>query len=169
LDQFFWVHLVFQDHIPFICHTFPNFMFLPQTSHQRFHLCFVLLPYLLNIHLLLSSLLLQVPSEIPFSPCTPEKLSPVHFIMCDIRCMYYSQPKLKLSSSFDVSSTIAFLFHQSVHSQHVRSYVLIFREKQISLAKILGCQRPLGSQHRKTNIFPQTYTFTSLYFCDFSP
>lgn len=162
------VHLVFQDHIPLICHSFPNFMFLPLTSHQRFHLCFVLLPYLLNFHLLLSCLLLQVQSTIASSPCIPEKLSPVHFIMCDIRCMYYSQPKLKLFSSSEVSYTIACVFHQSVHSQYVMSYVSIL-EKNTFYWQRYWVSKTLKLPTQENKHFFQTYKFTSLHFCDFSP
>jgi hypothetical protein len=50
-----------------------------------------------------------------FSLCRPQKLSPVHFSLCDIICMHCSQPELQLSSSFDVFSTIVHLYQQSVH------------------------------------------------------
>lgn len=51
LDQFIGFPLEFQDHLPVTCPSFPNSLFLPQTSPQRVYLCLAPLHCFLNIHL----------------------------------------------------------------------------------------------------------------------
>lgn len=51
LDQFIEFPLEFQDHLPFTCHSFPNCLFLTQTSPQRVYLFLAPLHCFLNIHL----------------------------------------------------------------------------------------------------------------------
>jgi len=51
LDQFIGFPLEFQDHLPVTCPSFPNCLFLPQTSPQRVYLFLALLHCFLNIHL----------------------------------------------------------------------------------------------------------------------
>jgi len=70
LDQFIGFPLEFQDHLPVTCHSFPNSLFLPQTSPQRVYLFLAPLLCFLNIHLFfpVPSLLLYASSPVLFSP-----------------------------------------------------------------------------------------------------
>lgn len=54
LDQFIGFPLEFQDHLPVPCPSFPNCLFLPQTSPQRVYLFPAPLHCFLNIHLFFS-------------------------------------------------------------------------------------------------------------------
>jgi len=76
LDQFTGFPLEFQDHLPVTCHSFPNSLFLPQTSPQRVYLCLAPLLCFLNIHL--------------FFPCHPCSSKP--------HLQFFSLPKDQTSS-----------------------------------------------------------------------
>lgn len=76
LDQFIGFPLEFQDHLPVTCPSFPNCLFLPQTSPQRVYLFLAPLHCFLNIHL--------------FPPCHPCSSKP--------HLQFFSLPKDQTSS-----------------------------------------------------------------------